>query len=156
MNDSMYRELKNVEAKRALKQPEHRTQSEVRAYRLPPKSMRCRTERNPPIAFSDCKEAYFPDFLLRKERICIEIDGIYHKYRKEKDVERDIAFKSHGFIVIRILNEDVVVDVVFWERLLEGLELVGEERTDIKPFIVELRQMINDEINSWTKLNPVE
>lgn len=154
--NSIYRELKTVEVKRALRQPQQRTESEVRAYRLLPKSMRCRAERNPPIAFCDSKEAYFPDLLLRKERICIEIDGKYHKNRMKKDADRDVVFKSHGFIVIRILNEDVVVNVVFWERLLEALEMVDEERTDIIPFIVELRQMINDEISSWTNYDPVE
>ena len=152
----MYRELKSAEVKRALRQPLHRTDSEVRAYCLLPKSMRCRTERNPPIAFSNSKEAYFPDLLLRKERICIEIDGEYHKNRIEKDAERDQMFKSHGFIVVRILNEDTEVDVAFWERLLEGLEKFGEHRSDIKSFIVELRQLINDEISSWTKYNPAE
>lgn len=152
----MYRELKPAEVKRALMQPEHRTKSEVRAYRLLPYSMRCRAERNPPIAFSDSKEAYFPDLLLRKERICIEIDGKYHKYREKKDLERDEIFKFHGFIVVRILNEDTEVDVAFWERLLEGLEKFGEHRSDIKSFIVELRQLINDEISSWTKYNPAE
>ena len=48
--NGMYRELKPAEVKRALRQPEHRTQSEVRAYRLLPKGMRSRTERNPPIS----------------------------------------------------------------------------------------------------------
>ena len=148
--NSEYRELKPLEVKRALMQPEHRTQSEVRAYRLLPYSMRCRTERNPPIAFSDSKEAYFPDLLLRKESICIEIDGKYHKYRKEKDADRDEAFKSHGYIVIRIKNEDTEVDVAFWERLLEGLKQAGTNRRDIQPFIAELQRMIEEEISSWT------
>ena len=146
----MYRELKSAEVKRALRQPLHRTDSEVRAYCLLPKSMRCRTERNPPIAFSNSKEAYFPDLLLRKERICIEIDGGYHKNRKEKDAERDQMFKSHGFIVIRIKNEDTEVDVAFWQRLLEGMEKDAKDRNDIRPFIAELQRIIDDEICSWT------
>ena len=146
----MYRELNPAEGKRALMQPEHRTKSEVRAYRLLPKSMRSRTERNPPIAFCDCKEAYFPDLLLRKEKICIEIDGEYHKNRKEKDADCDEAFKSHGYIVIRIKNEDTEVDVAFWERLLEGLKQAGTNRRDIQPFIAELQRMIEEEISSWT------
>lgn len=147
---SIYRKLKPSEVKRALKQPEHRTQSEIRAYGLLPKSIRGRTEQNSPIAFVDSKVAYYPDLLMRQERICIEIDGKYHKYRKEKDADRDKVFKSHGYIVIRIKNEDTEVDVAFWERLLEGLKQAGNNRSDIQPFIDELQRMIEEEISSWT------
>ena len=59
-------------------------------------------------------------------------------------------FISHGFIVIRIKNQDVNVDVAFWQRLLEGLEGFEADREEIRPFIDELRQMIDDEIRSWT------
>ena len=128
-----------------------RTQSEKVAYRLLPKSMRMNIERNHPVAFVGTS-AYFPDLLLRKEKICIEIDGRYHKKRYNEDRRRDEAFIKGGFIVIRIKNEDTRVKVAFWERLLEGLEGSEVDREDIKPFIDELRKMIDEEISSWTCL----
>lgn len=150
MTDSMYRELTPDEVKQAMGQKDKRTQSERKAYRLLTWSMRQRVERNPAIAFKDCNVAFFPDLFFRNERICIEIDGGYHFKRQRQDEYRDKIFKSHGFIVIRIKNLDTRVDVAFWQRLLEGLEKDGCDRTDIRSFVSELRQMIDNEISSWT------
>ena len=139
MTDSMYRELTPDEVKQAMGQKDKRTQSERKAYRLLTWSMRQRVERNPAIAFKDCNVAFFPDLFFRNERICIEIDGGYHFKRQRQDEYRDKIFKSHGFIVIRIKNLDTRVDVAFWQRLLEGLEKDGCDRTDIRSFVSELR-----------------
>jgi len=51
---------------------------------------------------------YFCDFFLPKQRIVIEIDGIYHKGEEQmkKDAQRDYAFKSIGIRVIRVFNEE--------------------------------------------------
>ena len=148
----IYRDLKPFEIKKAMWLGKIRTQSEKVAYRLLPKSMRKNVERNSAVAFADSNTLYFPDLLLRKERVCIEIDGDYHKKRKEKDERRDNLFISHGFIVIRIKNQDTKVDVAFWQQLLDGLEKDGGNRSDINSFTSELRQMINDEICSWTTI----
>ncbi len=150
--DDIYRDLKPFEVKKVMWLGKIRTQSEKVAYQLLPKSMKERVERNSAVAFADSKTIYFPDLLLRKERVCIEIDGGYHKKREEKDERRDNLFISHGFIVIRIKNQDTQVDVAFWQQLLDGLEKDGANRSDIKPFTSELRQMINDEICSWTTI----
>lgn len=112
--------------------------------------MRRYVERDQPVAFVGSK-AFFLDLLLRKEKISIEIDGGYHYKHIRQDEHRDTVFKSHGFIVIRIKNLDTRVDVVFWQRLLEGLEKDGCDRTDIRSFISELQQMIDNEIRSWTR-----
>lgn len=152
MTDSMYRELTPDEMKQAMGQKDKRSQSERIAYRLLPWSMRQRVEQNPAIAFKDCNVVFFPDLLFRNERICIEIDGGYHFKRQRQDEYRDIMFKSHGFIVIRIKNLDTRVDVAFWQRLLEVLEKDGGDRSDIRPFVSELRQMIDNEMSSWTKM----
>ena len=149
--ENIYRDLKPFEIKKAMWLGKIRTQSEKVAYRLLPKSMRKNVERNHPVAFVGTS-AYFPDLLLRKEKICIEIDGRYHKKRYNEDRRRDEAFIKGGFIVIRTKNEDTRVKVAFWERLLEGLEGSEVDREDIKPFIDELRKMIDEEISSWTCL----
>ena len=150
--ENIYRDLKPFEKKKVMWLGKIRTQSEKVAYRLLPKSMRKNVERNSAVAFADSNTLYFPDLLLRKERVCIEIDGDYHKKRKEKDERRDNLFISHGFIVIRIKNQDTKVDVAFWQQLLDGLEKDGGNRSDINSFTSELRQMINDEICSWTTI----
>ena len=148
--ENIYRDLTPREVKNAMWLGKTRSQSEKVAYRLLPKSMKEGLERNSVVAFVDSNKLYFPDLLLRKERVCIEIDGGYHIKRKKEDEERDNLFISHGFIVIRIKNQDVKVDVAFWQRLLEGLEAYEVDREDIRPFVNELRQMIDDEIRSWT------
>ena len=52
------------------------------------------------------KTIYFTDFFLPKERIVIEVDGMYHKSNEmlRKDAERDYNFKSIGIRVIRVSN----------------------------------------------------
>lgn len=52
---------------------------------------------------------YFCDFYLPKERISIEIDGVYHntQTQSKKDEERDANFKSIGIRVIRVSNSEV-------------------------------------------------
>ena len=159
MTDSIYRELTANEIEQAHEQKEKRTQSEKVAYRLLPWSMRQNVERNPPVAFVGCKSAFFPDLFLRNEKVCIEIDGGYHCKRERQDAHRDKVFREHGFIVIRIKNLDTCINVAFWERLLEGLNKV--EDTASHPHLAaikeELRQMISDEISSWTRIdtNPI-
>ncbi len=152
MTDDMYRELTTEEMEQALGQKDKHTKSEQIAYRLLPWSIRQHVERNPAIVFKDCNVAFFPDLLFRNERICIEIDGGYHFKRLRQDDYRDTVFKSHGFIVIRIKNFDMRVDVVFWQRLLEGLEKDCCDRTAIRPFLSELHQMVDDKIRSWTMI----
>lgn len=149
--ENIYRDLTPREVKNAMWLGKTRSQSEKVAYRLLPKSMRKNVERNHPVAFVGTS-AYFPDLLLRKEKICIEIDGRYHKNRYNEDRRRDEAFIKGGYIVIRIKNEDTRVNVAFWQRLLEGLEGYEVDREEIRPFIDELRKMIDDEIRSWTSL----
>lgn len=54
------------------------------------------------------RKIYFCDFYLPKERIAIEIDGIYHNSELQlaKDAERDENFNSIGIRVLRITNEE--------------------------------------------------
>ena len=150
MIDDIYRALTPKEIEQAREQKDKRTVSEKVAYRLLPWSMRQNIERNPPIAFVGCKSAFFPDLFLRKEKICIEIDGGYHFKRQHQDAHRDDVFRKNGFVVIRIKNLDTCVDVAFWQRLLDALEKENTYRSDIHPYVTELRQMINDKIRAWT------
>jgi hypothetical protein len=54
------------------------------------------------------------DLLSRGDRIAIEIDGIHHFadpdcYRRDR--RKDLLLQTHGFLVIRVLAEDVMRDV---------------------------------------------
>jgi very-short-patch-repair endonuclease len=54
------------------------------------------------------------DLLSRADRIAIEIDGVHHfadpeRYRRDR--RKDLLLQTHGFVVVRLLAEDVVRDV---------------------------------------------
>jgi very-short-patch-repair endonuclease len=54
------------------------------------------------------------DLLSRGDRIAIEIDGVHHFadpacYRRDR--RKDLLLQTHGFVVVRLLAEDVVRDV---------------------------------------------
>ena len=101
-----------------------RTKFEIKAYYLLPKSMRGAVERNPLIKFDGHNDVFFPDILLRKDKIVIEIDGKYHNSINQKihDHHRDDLFAQHGYSTIRIKNEDLYFPILYWQRLLEGLQ----------------------------------
>lgn len=86
----------------------------------------------------------------------LEIDGWYHRYGTQPldDTRRNAAFKENGYAVIRILNEDMRVRVVFLERLIEGLtalEPVGERRV-LPRIISELEAMAEWERRLWIEV----
>ena len=150
----MYRDLTLEERIRGAIHVARRTIYEIKAYWLLPKSMRTNVIRTPIVAFPKHK-AYYPDLFMEKEKICVEIDGGYHmkKKQKKKDAKKDRVFAKHGFTVIRIWNEDVRVNVGFWQCLVEGLEKIEGDRPEIQAYIIELRQMIDTEIRLWTKID---
>jgi very-short-patch-repair endonuclease len=146
----MIRDLTEDEMAFINEQPINRTDSEVKAYRLLPKSLKMDVERNQPIAFTEgglCR----PDFLWRYKRICLEIDGGCHKFKVRHDNIKNWVFRKNGFIVIRIVNMDVRVNVCFWQRLLDGLKVYKYERPELEPILNELQEMIDNEIQSWTQ-----
>ena len=152
----MYRDVTLEERIRGIIHFINRTEFEQRAYMLLPKNMRVNVERGRVVAFPNSK-AYYPDLLLEREKICIEIDGGYHNLEKfrRRDAKKDRLFNSYGYTVIRIKNEDVRINVVFWQRLVEGLEKIGERRPDIQAYVNELRRMIASTIRSLTEIDPI-
>ena len=153
----MYDNITLEERIRGMKHFIERTEYEKRAYMLLPKSMRVNVKRNPTVAFPN-RKVYYPDLLMEGEKICIEIDGGYHNRRKWKrrDARRDRLFKSNGYTVIRIKNEDVRINVVFWQRLVEGLEKIAEGRPKLQAYVSELRKMTDAAIRSWTEIESIE
>ena len=55
---------------------------------------------------------YIVDFLFRKSKIVVEIDGGYHFTEEQKinDTQRTIWLESQGYKVMRFTNEQVLCD----------------------------------------------
>lgn len=150
------RKLTEVELGRAQEAESYRTRYERIAYRYLPDCMKTRAKRNVAVAFKNSPWAYFPDLLFENEGICLEIDGYSHKKRIPQDARRDMMFDSNGVTTIRINNEDLVVDVVFWQLLVAGLRKIENPVENVLMFIRELDMMIDDEIKSWTQIEDYE
>lgn len=56
-------------------------------------------------------EKYIVDFVCRKLKLVIELDGQYHDQIIEKDKSRDLRLKELGFIIVRIPEKFVMEDV---------------------------------------------
>ncbi|PIR53581.1 hypothetical protein COU76_00365 [Candidatus Peregrinibacteria bacterium CG10_big_fil_rev_8_21_14_0_10_49_10] len=52
---------------------------------------------------------YIVDFLCKEFKAIVEIDGLIHlqKKQKEHDIVRDQYLREHGFHILRIKNDDV-------------------------------------------------
>jgi len=50
---------------------------------------------------------YIPDFLCRKCKLVIEVDGPVHDDRKEQDKMRDLHLSTHKFRTLRFTNQQV-------------------------------------------------
>ena len=140
----------------AKKAKRFRTPSELKAYLYLPDCMKKRAKRNVVVAFKNSPRAYFPDLFFENEGICLEIDGKSHKNRILKDARRDRIFESNAFTTIRIKNEDLVVDVVFWQLLVAGLRKIENPVDNVLLFIRELDEMIDEGIKSWTQIEDYE
>ncbi len=119
--------------------------------------MKCKIERDPPIAFADEEKAYFPDLLLRDERILIEIDGITHtfKKRKEADKTRDDIFTKHGFITIRIRDDELNIYASYLRTLIYELKKIKPvgTRSSLKIYITQLSKKLDEEIRRYMEID---
>jgi very-short-patch-repair endonuclease len=74
---------------------------------------------------------YIVDFYCAKAKLIVEVDGIQHteKENKEYDAKRTAFLKNRGYKVIRFSNSEIVHDVYgVEERIKEVLEeRLGEE-----------------------------
>ncbi len=58
------------------------------------------------------KESFFiADFYCHEEKLIIELDGVYHKYRLKENKERTEILEFLGMKVIRFKNEEVINDL---------------------------------------------
>ena len=64
-------------------------------------------------------ERFIVDFICRKIKLIVEIDGYSHQYKRAQDLARDRRLKELGFKVVRIPESDVVYDLDNAIRTLE-------------------------------------
>jgi very-short-patch-repair endonuclease len=58
-----------------------------------------------------CIGDYIVDFICRKARLIIEIDGYSHYFKYEKDIERENYLKSLGYTILRFEEREVKHDI---------------------------------------------
>jgi very-short-patch-repair endonuclease len=61
---------------------------------------------------------FVPDFVCRKVRLAVELDGSQHANAKTYDAERTQAIEAEGYRVIRFWNSDVLTNM---EGVLETI-----------------------------------
>ena len=58
------------------------------------------------------KESFFiADFYCHEEKLIIELDGVYHKYRLKGDNERTKILEFLGMKVMRFKNEEIMTNL---------------------------------------------
>lgn len=67
---------------------------------------------------------FIVDFVCRKLKLVIELDGAYHDLIKEKDAARDSKLKKHGFMLLRIAEKDVRND---FNNVIRNIEIAIEK-----------------------------
>jgi very-short-patch-repair endonuclease len=60
------------------------------------------------------------DFVCRKLKLVIEIDGFSHNFKYEEDKIRDEKLSKYGYVVLRIAEKDVKYDLDNVVRLIEN------------------------------------
>lgn len=68
---------------------------------------------------------FIVDFICRKIRLVVELDGRSHDFKTEKDKARDSKLKELGFKTIRISESEIMHDIENVIRTLEA-ELPNE------------------------------
>lgn len=68
------------------------------------------------------------DFICRKLKLIIEIDGNSHNHKYQQDIERDIKLKEARYKVIRFTENQVKHDLESVRRIIEQivLEIYGD------------------------------
>lgn len=61
---------------------------------------------------------YIADFLCRKLKLIIEIDGYSHNFKNEEDIIRDTKLQELGYTTLRFHDEDIITDLDNVERTI--------------------------------------
>jgi len=66
-----------------------------------------------------CVDEYIVDFISRKVKLVIEIDGYSHNFKYEEDKLRDKRLEELGFTVVRFSEKEIQNDLRNVIRVLE-------------------------------------
>ena len=67
-----------------------------------------------------CIDDYIADFICRKLKLIIEVDGYSHKFREKKDKIRDRKLKELGYTTLRFSEKEILHDLDNVIRVLES------------------------------------
>ncbi|WP_075602311.1 endonuclease domain-containing protein [Saccharicrinis aurantiacus] len=70
-----------------------------------------------------CIQNYIVDFISRKLKLIIEVDGYSHQFKIEEDLARDNLLNDLGYVVLRIQEYDIKTDFPNVLRLIESVVL---------------------------------
>ena len=73
---------------------------------------------------------YFPDFLCRRLKLIIELDGFSHDVEPERDLKRDAYLDAEGYLVLHFANRDVFANV---EGVIEVVRIAVADRPTPNP-----------------------
>lgn len=77
------------------------------------KMLGCQFNRQFPI------HRFIVDFICRKLKLIIEIDGYSHEFKYDKDIERDNYLKNLGYKILRFQEKQVRYDL---DNVVEAIE----------------------------------
>ncbi|MGQ0827793.1 MAG: endonuclease domain-containing protein [Bacteroidota bacterium] len=70
-------------------------------------------------------DKYIVDFVCRKAKLIIEVDGYSHQFKYKEDKERDIALAKKGYKTLRFTDEEVKNHI---DNIRRTIEQAIEER----------------------------
>ena len=81
-------------------------------------------------------ENFIVDFICRKLKLIIEVDGYSHNYKYDKDIKRDNKLNSLGYTIIRFSEQQVRKDLDNVVRAIENIiyEIALNEPIPPAPF----------------------
>ena len=75
-------------------------------------------------------ENYIVDFISRKLKLIIEVDGYSHNFKHSEDKERDFKLSGLGFTVIRFSEHEIKYDL---DNVVRSIENYVKEFEKINP-----------------------
>ena len=69
-------------------------------------------------------DKYIVDFICRKLKLIIELDGYSHEFKYDEDIMRDLHFAELGYRVLRFTEQQVRHDL---DNVAEAIEQTVEE-----------------------------
>jgi very-short-patch-repair endonuclease len=73
-----------------------------------------------PVQPAICDRNYIVDFICRKIKLIIEIDGSSHQHKVEEDENRDARLEALGYRVLRVRQGEVLNDLNNVLRAIEA------------------------------------